>query len=416
MIKNKKLFIILIILAVVLRVFLMVSTYHSDLAGQILSTYFFAYKGVVNIYDHLLTLGPDHPLVRNFGVGDIFIYPPLTYFTLGGFLKLLQSITSESFFTAVMNGEIVYKIKDFGYYLFLLKLPYLLVDLLLAFFLTKLFDNPNQKRIVFLLWLFNPVTLYSSFAMGVFDIIPTFFTVLSLVSLARRKPLLAAAMLGVAAAYKTYPLFLLPLLILSQKNLWQKIKAAVAGFLPYVLSLAPFWSSPAFRNMVFGPKSQKQFFMIWPVSGAEGIYPFMFLYALLALLVSRTNEASKKMYRYFLAFFLLLFSLTHYHPQWFIWMTPFFLIELVSNRFRNIWLVLTLLACFIYITLTFENSLSVGLFAPLVSQAADFVGFAKLIGQKTDFNFARSLVRSVSAGVSLYYAYDLLASKEKNVS
>lgn len=411
--KNKSL-LLLIILAIAFRLFLSIGAYHSDLAGQILSTYFFAYKGVVNIYDYLLTLGPDHPLVRNFGVGDIFIYPPLTYFTLGGFLKLLQPITTESFFTAVMNGETVYKIKDFGYYLFLLKLPYLIVDLLVAFFLTKLFDNEKQKRTVFLLWLFNPVTLYSSFAMGVFDVIPTFFTVLSLVFLQRKKVLLGAAALGVAAAYKTYPLFLIPLFILSQKSIYDKIKTALAGFLPYALTLAPFWSSPAFRNMVFGPKSQKQFFMSWPVSGAEGIFPFMLLYVILALIVSRTTDASKRMYQYYLAFFLLLFGVTHYHPQWFIWMTPFLIIELVANKWRNLWLTLTLLACFIYITLTFENSLSVGLFAPLFPDAANFIGIGKLIAEKTDFNFARSLVRSVFAGVSLYFVYDLFREKEKH--
>jgi len=54
--KSKNIFILLIILGLVVRLFLMVTTYHSDLAGQILSTYFFAYKNVTNIYDFLAGL------------------------------------------------------------------------------------------------------------------------------------------------------------------------------------------------------------------------------------------------------------------------------------------------------------------------------------------------------------------------
>ena len=41
------------------------------------------------------------------------------------------------------------------------------------------------------------------------DVIPTFFTVLSLVFLYKKKTLWGAAFLGIAAAYKTYPLFLI---------------------------------------------------------------------------------------------------------------------------------------------------------------------------------------------------------------
>lgn len=416
MIKNNKLFIFLIAIGIVLRVFLMVNTYHPDLAGQILSTYFFAYKNVINIYDYLAALPATHPLVRNFGVGDIFIYPPLTYFTLGGFLKLIQPLINESFFLHVMNSASIYKEPSLSYYLFLLKLPYLIVDLFLAFILTKLFDKENEKRAILLLWLFNPVTLYSSFSMGVFDVIPTLFTVLCLVFVKRKRFLVAAIMLGFGAAYKSYPLFLIPLLVLTQKSFWEKVKVGIAGLLPFVLSIAPFWSSTAFKYMVFGPKSQKEFFMIWLVSGAEGIFPYILGFVILCLIISRSHGSSRHLYKYFLAFFLLLFGVTNYHPQWFIWISPFLLIELVRNKWRNLWLTLGLFACYVFIVLVFENSLSIGLFSPLFPAANSFPGFAKLIAAKTDLNFMKSFVRSIFAGISLYLTYDLFSLKEKDSS
>jgi len=415
-IKKNKLFILLIALGVIIRLLLMVSTYHSDLAGQIISSYFFAYKNVINIYDFLANMPADQTLIRNFGLSDIFIYPPLTYFTLGGWLKLIQPLTSEKFFLDVMSGISVYKIPNFNYYLFILKLPYLIVDLLMAFSLTKLFDKNSDKKLVALLWLFNPVTLYASFSMGVFDIIPALFTVLSLVFLKKNRVLMAALMLGFGAAYKSYPLFLLPLLVLSQRSIWSKIKTAFIGALPFVASNLPFWSSAAYKYMVFGPKSQKQFFMIWLVSGGEGIFPYLLGFVILCLIASRDKNSAKKMYAYFLAFFLLLFSVTNYHPQWFIWIAPFFVIELVMNRLRNIWLTLILFGCYVAIVLLFENSLSAGLFAPVWPDLNNFPGFAKIISAKTDLGFFKSGIRSLFAGISLYLSYDILNLKEKDNS
>lgn len=416
MTKNNKFFITLIALGILVRVFLMVSTYHSDLAGQIISSYFFAYKNIVNIYDFLASLPADQGLIKNFGLNDIFIYPPLTYFTLGIWLKIIQPLTSEKFFQSVMSGSSIYQIADLSYYLFVLKLPYLIVDLLLGFSLTKLFEKGSDKRLVFLLWLFNPVTLYASFSMGVFDIIPALFTVLSLVFFKKQRIFLAALMIGFGAAYKSYPLFLLPLLVLTQKSIWQKIKTSFMGLLPFVASNLPFWSSAAYKYMVFGPKSQKQFFMTWPISGAEGILPYILLYVILCLVVSRKEDSGKHLYKQFLAFFLLLFSLTNYHPQWFIWISPFIVIEMVANKFRNIWLSVALLACFIFITLTFENSLSVGLFTPIFPAAEKFTGTANLISLKADLFQLKSFVRSIFAGISLYLAYDLFSHKEKSIS
>jgi hypothetical protein len=53
--------------AIVLRLVIAGITFHPDLSGQALTSYFFAYKNVFNIYDHLVSLPATHPLVKNFG-------------------------------------------------------------------------------------------------------------------------------------------------------------------------------------------------------------------------------------------------------------------------------------------------------------------------------------------------------------
>jgi flagellar biosynthesis protein FlhB len=151
--------------------------------------------------------------------------------------------------------------------------------------------------------------------------------------------------------------------------------------------------------------------MIFPVSGAEGLYPFIMGVVLLYLIAFKNKNIAKFFYQYFLAFFLLFFSITHYHPQWFLWISPFLIIELVANRYKNLYLTLGLFACYIFIVFMFEPSLNVGLFAPMNTKLNDFTGFARIISQKTDLNTIKSVVRSVFATLSMFFVFELFTNK-----
>ena len=165
--------------------------------------------------------------------------------------------------------------------------------------------------------------------------------------------------------------------------------------------------------MVFSPKSQKMFYMEWMLSGAEGIFPFLLILCLLYLF-SQNKKLKPKFYvSYFTAMFLLLFSVTHYHPQWFIWITPFLIIELLNYKFKEAWIYVGLLSIYIFIIFTFENSLSIGLFAPLNNSLANFVGTQLIITKSTDINLLKSYFRSIFAGISLYLTYTHLKKSVK---
>ena len=401
---------IALIVAIVLRLAVSGMTFHPDLSGQLLTGYFFAYKNVTNIYDFLAHLPATHPLVKNFGVGDIFIYPPLTYFTLGSFLKLESFFVPEKFFLDLMNGVTIYQ-PGLPWKLIIFKLPYLFIDISMAFVLASLFDTEKQKKWAFLLWLFNPITFYATFSMGVFDIIPAIFTVLSLVFAKKKQLGLSAVMISLGAAYKQYPLFLLPFVVLSAKGFWNRVKVVGFGVVPYLLTVAPYLSSSAFKAMVFGPKSQKMFYMEWMLSGAEGLYPYLLGYVLLVLHAFRQRLLINKLWKYYLGYFLVLYSVSHFHPQWFLWISPFIVIELVSNNWRNLWLDLTIIACYVFIVFTFDNSLSIGMFAVINQNLNKFPGIDKLLSAKTDINFLKSSVRSLMAATSIFLIFDLLKSK-----
>lgn len=400
--KNKTKIFVPIIIALVIRLFLMSFTYHPDLAGQSLSAYFWGFKNVTNVYEHLLSLPNNHPLVRNFGVNDIFIYPPLTYFTLGTFQKIFAFTGLQNFLEIVMSGANIYKIQNLTFYLFILKFPYLFFDFGIAYVLYRYFKKSKTKYLAVILWLFNPVNLYAIYCMGVFDVIPVFFTVLSAYFLKKNKLAYSALYMGVGIAYKMYPIFLLPFIILKTGNWFSRFKLAFISFLPVILTNLPFIFSSAYRYMVFSPKSQKMFYMEWMLSGAEGVFPFLLILCLLYLFAQNKKYIPKFYASYFMAVFLLLFAVTHFHPQWFIWITPFLIIELINYKFKEAWIYGGLLAIYIFIIFTFENSLSVGLFAPLNNSLASFIGTQALITKATDINILKSYFRSIFAAISTY--------------
>lgn len=402
-------------IGVIVRLILMPITVHPDLWGHSFTAYFFAYKGELNIYDFLLNLPKNNPLVLNYGVNDIFIYPPLAYFTLGFFRLLVRPVADPNFIPWLMvNIGHFYDYPSLGWQLTLFKLPYLFVDIGSAFLLSGLFDDLKKKKLAFALWMFNPLTIYATFMIGQLDILPVFFTVLSCYLIKKNEINWGLFSLGVGAAYKIYPLlFIVPAAFLLGKTFWGKMKLLVIGILPYILTIAPYLGSKGFRAMVlFGPKETKMLFMSWPVTAAEGILPFVLVLTIIYL-VSYFVKSKLSVEHYFLFILLLLFSVTDYHPQWFLWLTPFLIWALVKYSLRYVEIVIAMLATWLIITLLFEASLSYGLFAPIWHNLVNAPSLANYLTKVTDVFQFRSIIRSVFAGASIFYAF-LLYKEEKS--
>lgn len=399
----------LLLLGIAARVVLMPITLHPDLLGHSFSAYFFAYKGKLNVYEELLSLPKDHPLVKNVGISDIFIYPPLAYFTLGFFRLMVRPFENPNFIPwAWENISRLSTFKGIYLQLFLYKLPYLFVDLGIAFLLSSLFEDVKKKKQAFALWIFNPISLYATFMIGQLDILPVFFTVLSCFFIHKKKNILALISLGIGASYKMYPLFfVVPAAFILGETFKEKIKYLFWGFLPFVVTIAPFLTSKAFRQMVlFAPKSQKMLFMGFNLSGAEVIYPFI-IFLTVFFLISYFAKKKLNLEIYIISILLLIFSITHYHPQWFLWVTPFLIWDLARNNFKNWIITFLLLASWLFITLFFEPSLSFGLFNPIWPGLNNAKGLSEVVGKYTDVYQLKSMARSVFAGASLFYCLHL---------
>ena len=388
------------VLGVILRIFLSVTTLHSDLWAFNFAAGFFN-QGVLNIYEKLHNLPLNVGVARFYGT-DFFTWPPLTYFLLGTLHFILTPFFDAQFFNLTFrNLEVASRDTGLFRHIFLLKLPYFLFDFGILILLIKLFKEKRQKILAAIFWLFNPVALYSTFMVGQFDVIPTFFVVMAVFLALKKKPELALLSLGVGGATKIFPLLLiLPTVLVLEKNLWKRLKLVILGLAPFVITVLPFLGSSAFRSVaLFSAQSQKLLFATINVSGAEGISLAILGYFLI-LAISGKFAGSQHLWRVFLFVFLLIFSLSNFHPQWFIWITPFLIIALVYSF--SFWpQILLIFLSFVGITLLFEPSLSIGLFSPLNSTLSQ-INLAKTVSPHFDIFQLKTILRSILAAASFW--------------
>lgn len=355
----------ILILAVGLRVFLAFSTFHPDIAALSSSGQIVTNGHILNLYDY-----SSESLVLN--------YPPLVYWFFG--------LTNFIF-----NGNIP-----------LLKLSYLLFDISLGILLYKIVD-PKKKLLAFALWMFNPVSLYATYMMGQFDIIPTFFSVLSVYFALKKELNWAALALGGGIAFKLYPIFLIIPLIILAKALQSKIKLIIFAILPYGISVLPYIFSHSFRaNALFASQSSKSLYAAIPVSGGESIilFPAFLMFFYLLIWHKKITGILAKIY---LIPLLLFFIFTHYHPQWLIWITPFLIFGLVSVD-KLLLPVVLIFASWFASLFFFDSSLTLGIFGATQ-------GIWAYLNLHPDYNLSRSLIQTVFVAASAYLIYGYFPRK-----
>jgi len=352
-----------ILAGIVFRLVLMPFTSHPDIRGHYLGGYLIAQKGaLLGVYDYISRLPRADQLVRLYG-DDFLVYSPLTYWSHAVFLKVLP-IPRQLFEQLILDMGNSAKMPGFAYLLFLLKLPYLFIDLAILWLLLKI----SNHRLVPVLWAFNLPLIYSAFLMGQFDV----FLVLAFVAaiyFSSRRPVLAAVCLALGAGFKPFPLFLLPFLPGS------KIKNVVTGLLAYLLIITPYLASPYRQYALLAQQTDKMWYAKIMVAGSQYLPLFMVGFVLLFWL---HYYFSKRLpyWAWPMSVLLLFYSVTHYHPQWFAWLTPFLILTFVNFK-KTLPLLVALLLCHLVIVLSFDSSLNFGLFGinyavPLSDQIVSF--------------------------------------------
>jgi hypothetical protein len=108
----------------------------------------------------------------------------------------------------------------------------------------------------------------------------------------------------------------------------------------------------------------------------------------------------------------MLLSVTHYHPQWFLWVTPFLIWGLVEKMGKYLEVIIILIVSWLIITLFFEPSLSLGLFGPISPLLAKAPGLTDVLAKYTDVAQIKSIVRSIFAAASLFYTWQIIKEEK----
>ncbi|MEK7090932.1 MAG: hypothetical protein AAB887_00310 [Patescibacteria group bacterium] len=375
---------ILAIIGLAIRLVLIPITMHADFRAYNLAAYLITQKGqLFGFYDYISHLPRTDRILEVFMDDGLFIYPPLAYLTHALFMWLLSPFYPwQTLNTLILYFDHVRPDPNLPWLLYLLKFPYLVADAIGLVILLKLVD-PRRRLLAAALWIFNPVTIYSSYMLAQFDIYIAVFLLLALLLVARGRSLWAAICIGIAAGFKPFPLLLAPFL---------GLKFALVSFLTYLAIISPYLSSPAFKQYaLLANQTEKLWFAKISVSGGQ--YISIFLLGLVLLLWwNFYKPKAMSLAGWITSALLLFFSVVHYHVQWFTWVVPSLIVVLTTKKLLLPSLVL--LACYAVIVILGEQTLFFGLFGSSFSLASQFT-----LMPADQFV---SLARSIFAATSVY--------------
>ena len=234
----------LILLAIFIRLLVMPFYLHPDIKTYHFQASFLK-KGIFNIYTYLAENRQTLPLKEE------FVYFPLAYFSLGGYQMLMSPLLGINFdgWLSDCIGLAATTIGSYRY-LFLLKLPYLILDIIAAFILMSLFVKEEDKKKVFTLWLFNPFTIVLIYVFANIDIIPVVLTLASLYFFRKDRYLLSGSLIGLASGFKTYPMLFLPFLLIKVNDSKNRLKILVSTLGIFFMIILPFFSK-SFYSLSF---------------------------------------------------------------------------------------------------------------------------------------------------------------------
>lgn len=297
--------------------------------------------------------------------------------------------------------------------LFLMKLPYFIADLATGYILIQ-FVEPCWRRRVLALWLLNPIVIFVSAVFGRHDSLAVCMVMLSALMALRGRRYLGMVLLGIGATARFFPAFLAPFYAFAFRRSKRELVYLIGG-------IASFWlvieismliltgTSPTLTLLNRYPHVEYLFDMkLAPgIGGTLFLFPLGYL-ILLLWFIERSSYRPEAYIPIAAAVMLLLFALTHFHPQYAIWIVPF----LVLTMYRDSRLIAYHLAQMLLLglfTLQFGTSATWDLFQPLVGNSLNTLPDPmNIVGAFIPIDIFLGLVRTLFTGVSLWMAFQIL--------
>ena len=276
----------------------------------------------------------------------------------------------------------------------------------IAFLLKKFFTDQKKAEKAFIFWLFNPFTIILIYAFSNVDIFPVFLTVVAFLLLKKEKLLLAAATLGLAAGFKLYPLLFIPFLFLRGPNLKEKILSVLIPLTIVGVVIFPFWSQAFVNSALVSGLTTRIFNPGFSIGFGESMIVGLFSLSIL-FFYAWLIDKQPKYFNYWTILILLIYSFSHFHIAWLLWVAPFLIILAVRKPSISISLFLLSCLAFMIPMLYDDRSMTISLFRTY-STWFDLLPTPFIVVQKFyDTYSLQSILHSLLAGGFMMIGYKL---------
>jgi len=226
----------------------------------------------------------------------------------------------------------------------------LLVDIFLTIILVKLFAN-RELEILYLYWL-SPIVFIGTYIFGLNDLVPIFFLVLSLFLLKNLYFTSSGFVLMAAISAKISILISLPIFLIYFINN-SRIRIFIISFLKgifigFIIFIVPFLLSESGINMILSnPEVQKIYRFSFDFGNDTKIYFVHLLYLVMLYNAWRVKRLNYDLFYAMLGItFFIVILFVPFSPGWFIWIAPFLLTQVNSDRKHALMIIWSFSALF----------------------------------------------------------------------
>ncbi|OGG25700.1 hypothetical protein A2960_05085 [Candidatus Gottesmanbacteria bacterium RIFCSPLOWO2_01_FULL_39_12b] len=351
--------------------------------------------------------------IREFYREPLAAYPPLMYTLLKSFLTFSSPLLNQYFNSWMHMGDISGSASPYIYrILSVVKLPYIILELLSAFIFSKFFTG-QKARDALLLWMVNPIMLFLVAGWTNVDVIPLFALLLFLLFKMRGKDYLSSFCLGLSVSLKLFPVFLLPFLFITINSWKKRILAALFILLPVITTHLPILTTPQyFSHAITGGYSRKIMFSLIPIGDNRSLLPFALGYFLLFLYFLNQKKISHSLMAYSFTALIPLFAFSSFNLQWFLWILPFiFYYQLTLPQLRTPFKFLYL--SFTSLVLLSQMSLNFGMLSPIEPTLLTYDWPLKEFIGNDNLFLMMNILHTLLTSSLLWIGYGVLKSMEK---
>jgi hypothetical protein len=302
--------------------------------------------------------------------------------------------------------------------IFLMKLPYVVADLGCAWTLTKLV--PAGKRVaVAAFWLLNPLVIFSSAIYGRHDSLAILLVLLSVVAARRatdRGRIVGLALLGIATLTRFFPAIIVPLFLMAFRRSARQL-ALFLGILVGLVGLVELAGlATSGKSTILTILNSYEHFQYWFDAGLylrfdDWIFLFPAIYVVALLWISERGIAPEEYVPFSAAAFLLLFSLTFFHPHYAVWLVPFLALTIplaADSRRLTVYHAIQVVCILIY-SAQWGAWTTWDLLEPLLGdRVASLPDPVEAIAGQIEPRLFFGLFRSILTAVSLWMAWRIL--------